>query len=319
MRILPSPFKRTERIRFTPDGGTLIGSGIGVTPLTPAKTTRGMAIWGLNFDDEPECFLRGKGVSDFLVLPGGEKLLIDLRQAGMARFDLPGRREEATVKANEAFLCRGHHPDGSRFVEVGFPHRYTRRSTSLLVGHQWKEAGGTLQTWTQPLEPEWRTRFLGYSPGGESILLLESKNVGRRTTSRFQRRSAESGEVLDSALFARTLSIEALASPDQTRLALLAGHEIVCGSFDGFDRTAVRIENDTASHFSDMAFHPSSRILAAASNDQTIKFYETDSWTLLGTFTWNSGKMRSVAFSPDGTVAAAGSSTGQVVLWDVDF
>src|SRR5207253_1850182 len=30
-------------------------------------------------------------------------------------------------------------------------------------------------------------------------------------------------------------------------------------------------------------------------------------------------KMRSIAFSPDGALAAAGSDTGKVVVWDVDL
>jgi WD40 repeat protein len=36
------------------------------------------------------------------------------------------------------------------------------------------------------------------------------------------------------------------------------------------------------------------------------------------TYTWNIGRMRSIAFSPDGTLAAAGSDTGKIIVWDVD-
>jgi WD40 repeat protein len=37
------------------------------------------------------------------------------------------------------------------------------------------------------------------------------------------------------------------------------------------------------------------------------------------TFTWDIGRMRSIAFSPDGALAAAGGDTGKVVVWDVDL
>jgi WD40 repeat protein len=72
-------------------------------------------------------------------------------------------------------------------------------------------------------------------------------------------------------------------------------------------------------HFTDVAFHPSNRFLAATSNDATVKFYDTQTWELAKTYTWDIGRMRSIAFSPDGTLAAAGSDKGKVVVWDVDL
>ena len=78
------------------------------------------------------------------------------------------------------------------------------------------------------------------------------------------------------------------------------------------------IRNDKRRDFTGIAFHPSGRYLAATSNDATVKLYDTTTWEVARTFTWNIGKMRSIAFSHDGTLAAAGSDTGKVVVWDVD-
>ena len=77
--------------------------------------------------------------------------------------------------------------------------------------------------------------------------------------------------------------------------------------------------NDGPKHFTGIAFHPSGKYLAATSNDETVKLYDTATWEVARTFIWNIGRMRSVAFSPDGALAAAGSDKGKVVVWDVDL
>ena len=78
------------------------------------------------------------------------------------------------------------------------------------------------------------------------------------------------------------------------------------------------IKNDSKKHFTGVAFHPSGKYLAATSNDATVKLFDTATWEVARTFTWDIGKMRSIAFSPDGTLAAAGSENGKVVVWDMD-
>ncbi len=78
------------------------------------------------------------------------------------------------------------------------------------------------------------------------------------------------------------------------------------------------MRNTSRHAFTNLAFHPSGRWLAATSTDGTVKLYDVATWALARTFNWKIGRMRSVAFSPDGTVAAAGGDKGQVVVWDFD-
>jgi WD40 repeat protein len=77
------------------------------------------------------------------------------------------------------------------------------------------------------------------------------------------------------------------------------------------------IRNGKRRNFTGVAFHPSGRYLAATSTDKTVTFFDT-TWAVARTFSWNIGKMRSVCFSLDCALAAAGSDEGKVIVWDVD-
>ena len=76
---------------------------------------------------------------------------------------------------------------------------------------------------------------------------------------------------------------------------------------------------DRRQHFTGLAFHPSGRFLAATSNDNTVKLYDTTTWEMAHAFDWQIGRLRSVAISPDGTLAAAGGDKGKIVVWDFDL
>ena len=80
-----------------------------------------------------------------------------------------------------------------------------------------------------------------------------------------------------------------------------------------------RIERESNKQFTDVAVHPSGRSLAVTGNDGTVRLYDTKTWRVVQAFEWEVGKLRCIAFSRDGTLAAVGSDTGDVVVWDVDL
>jgi WD40 repeat protein len=110
---------------------------------------------------------------------------------------------------------------------------------------------------------------------------------------------------------------EWLPSPDGTRLAVRGTVQVDVFRLDAPDAGPLRFRNDSKRHFTGMAFHPAGRFLAAVSNDHTAKLFDTATGETR-TFTWNLGRLRSVCFSRDGTLAAAGTDKGQAVVWDVD-
>lgn len=78
------------------------------------------------------------------------------------------------------------------------------------------------------------------------------------------------------------------------------------------------IRNDSRKDFTAIAFHPTGRHLYAASNDETVHVFDAATWERIGRFTWQIGKLKSLAISADGMLAAAGGEHGEVVIWDVD-
>jgi WD40 repeat protein len=79
------------------------------------------------------------------------------------------------------------------------------------------------------------------------------------------------------------------------------------------------IRSDSGQPFVSFAFHPTRPILAAIQRGQTlVKFLDAATGGVVSKFQWKLGEMCSVCFSPDGTLAAASSASGKIVVWDVD-
>ena len=163
--------------------------------------------------------------------------------------------------------------------------------------------------WSDPL----------FLPDGDRFVLVEHRR--HRTPHWFANRatySLKNGAELDVSGCLQELPELVALSCDRSRVACRTRETIYVYPTAGGVLDFGYIKNDSKKHFTGVAFHPSGKYLAATSNDATVKLYDTTTWAVARTFTWDIGKMRSIAFSPDGTLAAAGSDSGKVVVWDVD-
>jgi WD40 repeat protein len=142
--------------------------------------------------------------------------------------------------------------------------------------------------------------------------------VTREKRTRYLVGSIKSGATLHEGEH-NLLVYHSLPSPDGRFYVVRSRDQLAIFSTDDFSKPLAVVKNDNRKQFTGIAFHPSGKYLAATSNDETVKVYDTATWEVAHTFTWKIGKMKSVAFSPDGALAAAGSDKGQVLVWDVDL
>ncbi|MDY3560936.1 WD40 repeat domain-containing protein [Gemmata sp. JC673] len=76
--------------------------------------------------------------------------------------------------------------------------------------------------------------------------------------------------------------------------------------------------NDNRKHFTALAYHPNGRRLFVTSNDETVNEFDADTLERTNRYTWQLDRLSAIAVSPDGTLAAAGAATGDVVVWDLE-
>ena len=228
----------------------------------------------------------------------------------------------------DTFMARGLLPDGSRLVCFTIDEHASDGSLRLLRWEPdkqlttiWKVAvPGLVARSSRSPQP----LVICAAADGTTVFTLDSKPRQSEWAlptelTRVSLWSVERGEHVRSAkLPAGTVSKFAL-SPDARMFATCRTNTLSIWNATDL-KVTTRLQNDTKAHFTAVAFHPSGRYLAATSNDTTVKLYDTTVWKVIHTFTWKIGRLRSVIFSPDGALAAAGSAKwAKFVVWDVDL
>lgn len=104
-------------------------------------------------------------------------------------------------------------------------------------------------------------------------------------------------------------------SADGLRVAVSAGPLIRVWQVDAGEKLAnLHLRKLLPGGF---AFSADGRYLGVLYQDSVL-LYDTASWTVAKTYSWKVGKLRTLAFSPDGATAAVGSDKGKVVVFDLE-
>jgi WD40 repeat protein len=293
-------------------GGDLLAFGPDSRMLA-CRSERGLQLWrDIHSGAKPAVFRELTSVASIQFTPDGEWLVFDGRGGGIIHIPTLGISHFPAPDGNRYSASS---PDGRHIISVFLPQDAGKCRIGCQHLHSAFARGSSL--WEIPLNRPF---------AGRPILLpddrfLVAEEEGPRVTSRkflYVLRSGADGSILSQSEPLDWFSERDGASPDGRWLVGQHTNQLRIWDLNRLAEPPLERNSGSKKIFTDVAFHPSSRWLAATSTDETVRFYETDTWSVCRTYSWNMGKMVGITFSPDGLLAAAGSDGGRIVIWDVE-
>lgn len=108
-------------------------------------------------------------------------------------------------------------------------------------------------------------------------------------------------------------------SPDGRLLGLVGYHAMYFWDLATLAKPRRISGSSSFGDFRSFAFHPDGKTVAVIHGGPTlVKVYDLTMLKVVHKWNWKLGPLRGVAYSPDGTLGAAGSEDGRIVVWDVD-
>jgi WD40 repeat protein len=278
-------------LAFTSDGTRLVtarANGFDVWSLADGKLTHSVRTRG---EDPSRCSVAVHPNGSFAFVAGHVLTAVSLTVADYVVSVRSGNRFDRVVIS----------PDGTRVIASNRDRRlhgylfYTPHSEFDLV---------------------WEVSSQGSSeyPGG----FIADQRFVTINSNHLIVRSVTTGEGMLTIPHTAKFGARLLTSPDGSRLAGMSDTRLYVWDTTKWDKPK-RVGAPSGEHFRSFAVHPTRPLLAAVQLQQTqVKIFDVETGKVLARYDWQLGELVSVAFSPDGTLAAAGSACGKTVIWDVD-
>lgn len=334
MLVLNARMRVVDQLAFAPAGPRLYAAGSNVPDLRYKPDNRGIDVWDLPGGPDPTGRLfPDELIAGFAVNPASGWLYVgtgmDYHSAGEPHdesgyFAVPpagGEPVRLGMTGGNAFVLAVH-PSGEWLVGAGHTRPWRAAGgwgSQRLV--RWRQPAGAAPAveWELPGRSNRHTYHVAADPGAARLVTHELE-FGRAVTDlvyELRVRDPATGTIRSKTPVPGKTVAQILFSPDGAWLVVRAGPSLLVWDARDLGRGPRKVRGGRT-HFTAVAFHPSGGYLAAAGSEEVVRLYDTESWAVARTFAWNVGKLRSVAFSPDGTLAAAGSDSGKIVVWDVD-
>ena len=281
---------RVDQISFADDGRTILAT-------SKETTTPVTVVWRLPEAGRPMRYTGFAGVS---FTPDG-KFVLGEKNHTLGRIPLLSSPTEFIADTPRIewlgnMNCIRLSPDHGRLVASNLGH-------DLLW---WSWPGfNSLATWTMELCGEWSIADLAFSPDGASVAVFQHDGLTINDTGTGQTRWT--GQMKANTNFG------CVAWSLEGRVIAAAGGKLL-RVFDATDGSRIAESTQSSKHFLDAEFTRDGRFLATVSNEETVKFFDTWSWTVQTEMAWQIGGLRVIAFSRDGTLAATGGKGKKVVV-----
>jgi WD40 repeat protein len=306
MRVLNAELGRVTGLAFSPDGRA----------LAAAVEDQGVFLWNLENNDLPQQLdpsTRRK--TQTLYFSPDSRAVGWAGSTGWKVFDRTRKRiAQLSLEAGGKLTWISQTPDGSRVVsDHSFPE-------SSLIAWKSVDGGGWEQEWSVS-KADLGFHSTTVCPTGRRVATLARSATGRvrwETPFRLQLRSGISGRVEASSAYSHNYPCALVFSPDGELLVGVHDMSLMIWPVPDLGEPRL-VRNTSRQHFTSAVFHPTGRYLFASSNDTTVHVFDVYGWDRIARFTWKLGRLRSVAVSPDGLLAAAGGDNGEVLVWDVDL
>lgn len=320
MRLLQNTKARSVGgVSFGPGGRTLVAGGSGgydVWDLTTASHTfipshNVKYLYGCVYDP----LGRWVYVSDSL---GGFRLLSLDGRNGPPAPGSPHQRHvtsfDLTSDGGRLVMSRGG--AGLNRVEC-----WNIRSTASFVP-AWSIRDGEPVAPDEPYllnQSTWFCNEVAISHDGKTIATAESRSSGTSGDKSLivLRDGATGRAVAELGRSETSFDVRLAVVPDGSTLfawdnRVLERWDIVAGRRTG------RLPAPGRAYFWGLAIHPSGELIVTVSGDGQARYWDLPDFSPIRSVKWEVGKLYSVAFSPDGALAAAGGDKGKVIVWNVE-